>query len=542
MKGSWLSISLLWGLAFGTLEAAFSTRVNHVYPVGTGHVLLVLVFTLGFTVIACVAGGLAAVMSRQQRSGTSTNGGSVLPLLAGPWLLSLILAVSLYRDRINDHPNTTGGLVMTIVVVVVMIVLLAVFTRWLRGQHHGLQRVLLGLGTLLFLGTGVCLFTARAVPPPSKSESTVTVEQVGGVQDTGLRVLLVGLDGGTWQVMDRLLAEGRLPAHAAVMARGLSADLKVPLPSYSPPLWTSIASSRTADEHGIHDHIRTAPPFGLPTAPFQVKHFDHLTKVTKLATRRIDKYFPFRPVFALNQDVFVRRLWDILDPYGYPSLVVDWYVTYPAQPGLGIMVSDHLHLHKDDALEMPGLVYPESLTARFARHIHDPEDIPEDHLFSFLDAADLNAAGRTALRKVHPEWFSVISKEMARDLTALDVCREALPLLPEWRFGGVYFRAMDNIHHMTWHLQDLAGEDLDQYPKRRFRTAVDLYYDYCDSLLAGMMELVDLADEQTVVIVMSDHGWENTRYGHSRAPDGFFIMAGGPTIVSGERQEIHIYD
>jgi len=542
MKGSWFSISLLWGLAFGMFEAAFFTRANHVYPVGGGHLMLALVFTLGFLVIACLAGGVAAVMSRKPRSDPAADTVSILPLLAGPWVLSLILAVSLYRDRINDHPNTTGGLVTTIAIVVVFCVLLGLAPRWLRGKQRGLQRILFGVGTVLFLGTGVCLFTARPVPPPSQSESTVTVEQVGGVHDTELRVMLVGLDGGTWQIMDRLLAEGRLPAHAAVMARGLSADLKVPLPSYSPPLWTSIASSRTADEHGIHDHIRTAPPLGLPTAPFQVKHFDHLTKLTRVATRRFDKYLPFRPVFALNQDVFVRRLWDILDPYGLPTLVVDWYITYPAQPGLGIMVSDHLYMHKDSALEMPGLVSPDSLTASFARHILNPEDIPEDHLFSFLDAADLDAAGRAALRKVHPQWFSVISKEMARDLTALDICREAWPLLPEWRFGGAYFRAMDNIHHMTWHLKDLPGEDLDQYPKRRFRTAVDLYYDYCDSLLAGMMELVDLADERTVVIVMSDHGWENARYGHSRAPDGYFIMAGGPTTVTGERRTIHIYD
>ncbi|MFH1844921.1 MAG: alkaline phosphatase family protein, partial [bacterium] len=325
MKPSWLPVNLLWGLAFGMFEAAFFTRANHVYPLGPGHVLLVLVFALVFILIACSAGGLASVLDCRKRSATSATGGSVFSLLAGPWLLCLILGISLYRDRINPRPNNTGGLLVTLLVVVAMICLLGLATRWLRGRHDGLQRILIGLGLVLFLGTGVCLFTAAPLPATPQSEDMITVEQVGGVHETGLRVLLVGLDGGTWKIMDPLLAEGRLPAHAALQRRGVAADLKVPLPSYSPPLWTSIASSRTADEHGIHDHLRTAPPFGLPTIPFQVKHYDCLTKVAKISIKEFNAVVPFRLVFAMNQDVFVHRLWDILDPYGYPSLVVDWY-------------------------------------------------------------------------------------------------------------------------------------------------------------------------------------------------------------------------
>jgi predicted AlkP superfamily phosphohydrolase/phosphomutase len=88
-------------------------------------------------------------------------------------------------------------------------------------------------------------------------------------------------------------------------------------------------------------------------------------------------------------------------------------------------------------------------------------------------------------------------------------------------------------------LKDLPGGDLEQHQERRFRTAVDRYYEYSDSLLADALRW---ADERTVVICMSDHGFEDAVFQHSRAPDGFFIMAGGPVLADPRRGQIHIYD
>ncbi len=68
---------------------------------------------------------------------------------------------------------------------------------------------------------------------------------------------------------------------------------------------------------------------------------------------------------------------------------------------------------------------------------------------------------------------------------------------------------------------------------------MEQYYRYCDSLLAATLEH---ADENTVVIVLSDHGWEDTLRAHDFAPDGFLIMAGEPIKSSSERLDIHIYD
>jgi hypothetical protein len=529
-----LLVGLLWGAGFGLLEASYFTRANHVFPLGAGHLGLVLLFALVYVLLAWLAGGAFAVLARGRG-----NACQAAVLLAGPWFLLLILLVTVFRERIDPRPNDLAGVLGTLAVVATLLAGLVLLARAARGRPTVLRGWLLGLGGVLLLGGGVLLATSRPVPPLPQPRELVTAEDVGGVDDTGLRVLLVGLDGGSWKIYDPLLAQGRLPAHASLIARGVTADLKVVMPTYSPPLWTSIACGKSAGRHGIHDHINTELPLGLPVVPLQVKWFHCLTKATSVGFRLWHRLHPFPPLFAQNRDVLCRRLWDILDEYGFPSLVVDWYVTYPAQPLRGIMVSDQLHRHKRDAALMPGLVYPDSLTSLFANLVVMPEELPAARLYGLLDVTGLDAAGREALKKSHPKWFRVIGQEMARDLSAMAISREAFARLPDWRFTGIYYRAMDNVHHLTWHLKDLPGGDLEQHQERRFRTAVDRYYEYSDSLLADALRW---ADERTVVICMSDHGFEDAVFQHSRAPDGFFIMAGGPVLADPRRGQIHIYD
>ena len=43
---------LLWGLAFGLFEVAYFARANDTLPVGMGHILLTLIFALGYFAIA----------------------------------------------------------------------------------------------------------------------------------------------------------------------------------------------------------------------------------------------------------------------------------------------------------------------------------------------------------------------------------------------------------------------------------------------------------------------------------------------------------
>jgi len=79
------------------------------------------------------------------------------------------------------------------------------------------------------------------------------------------RVVLVGVDGASWRVIDGLVAEGALPAFAALEKAGVTADLETVEPVVSPVVWTSIATGRTPEHHGIGGFMGTRLGLRVPT-------------------------------------------------------------------------------------------------------------------------------------------------------------------------------------------------------------------------------------------------------------------------------------
>jgi hypothetical protein len=79
------------------------------------------------------------------------------------------------------------------------------------------------------------------------------------------RVVLVGIDGGSWNALDPLLAAGELPNLAAVAASGVHAELDTVEPVISPVVWTSIATGVAPARHGIQHFLATRLDLATPT-------------------------------------------------------------------------------------------------------------------------------------------------------------------------------------------------------------------------------------------------------------------------------------
>jgi hypothetical protein len=79
------------------------------------------------------------------------------------------------------------------------------------------------------------------------------------------RVVLVGVDGASWSVIDPLLAGGELPSLAAMAKNGVTAEVESVEPLKSPTVWTSIATGRSPDAHGVTDFLKTAVSIQVPT-------------------------------------------------------------------------------------------------------------------------------------------------------------------------------------------------------------------------------------------------------------------------------------
>lgn len=73
------------------------------------------------------------------------------------------------------------------------------------------------------------------------------------------RALIVGLDGATFDVIQPLVEQGRLPNLARMMREGAWGPLRSTVPPISPTAWTTFATGVGPGVHGVYDFVRFRP-------------------------------------------------------------------------------------------------------------------------------------------------------------------------------------------------------------------------------------------------------------------------------------------
>jgi predicted AlkP superfamily phosphohydrolase/phosphomutase len=136
--------------------------------------------------------------------------------------------------------------------------------------------------------------------------------ELAAVEPSGVKVLLIGIDGATFGVLEPMVAEGRLPVFARLIEAGTKARLRSESPTKSPALWTTIATGRAREDHGIEDFMSKSR--GTSGEPALVASVDRRTLA----------------------------LWNLVGAFERTVLSVGWWVTWPAEPVLGQVVSDRL--------------------------------------------------------------------------------------------------------------------------------------------------------------------------------------------------------
>ena len=80
------------------------------------------------------------------------------------------------------------------------------------------------------------------------------------------RLLIIGLDGATFDVLHPLFDRGELPALAKLTRDGLSTELLSTQPPATMPAWTSFLTGAPPDRHGVSD-IFVHPPGSYDLVP-----------------------------------------------------------------------------------------------------------------------------------------------------------------------------------------------------------------------------------------------------------------------------------
>jgi predicted AlkP superfamily phosphohydrolase/phosphomutase/tetratricopeptide (TPR) repeat protein len=314
---------------------------------------------------------------------------------------------------------------------------------------------------------------------------------------TGLKVAILGLDGADWEILDPLIKAGRTPNLAGLKARAAYGPMKSMDPMLSPILWTTAATGKPPDEHGVIDFLVRDAATGKPT-----------------------------PVSSRARKV--KALWNVLGDVGRTSAFVGWWATWPAEEIDGTMVSDRVAYSTfsftPGLKDAVGATWPPDYFEKLRPLLVQADDIPDRDLRRFADAT--------------PDEFRRLAKIVAGarsyQAAGLDLLARGQPDL-----FSVYYQGIDEVGHRFQHFMPpkmgmVSAEDF-----QRYHGTVEAYYVYQDELIGQVLSRLD---RRTVVIVMSDHGFRNGTGRPSSDPPyvegkpglwhrryGIFMMAGPET-------------
>lgn len=528
--------ALIGALTYGILELTFVAQRNLLLPWSASHLSLGFVFFLLHAVVAFAAAIAAALVARRLLPKIAPS----LPAFAPLAVLLMIHALTDYRERVNTIPRDLQGTLVSAAIAAAFACAALALAFAFR------KRRTLGRRTAVALSAAILLFAvirAASVRPIMEGEAITAAPRPENdrlrANDTGKRVFVFGFDGATWQVLDELIAAGRMPNLAAIAARGRTFDLETIRPTFSPIIWTSVATGKTRFQHGIHDVVQSALPGGV-TLPRSIERTAFLTKTAGVVFRLLDARHLLRLTSYRSSEIRATSVFEAASEAGLPTTQIEWYVSWPARQLSGVNVSDRFHLQGPNMEPLPGAVWPDSANAGLRRWVVTPEQVPVQDILALTDMEGVPEERQLRWADSRHAFVEEMRINLARDLTTRNVAVDLLQRQPDWRLFGVYFRAVDVSHHLTWKFRNADAQpgEMDANPDLRLRTVVDRYHEFMDRIVGDVLANVP-AD--AVILMLSDHGFED-RYGHSRGPAGFAIAAGDPIMPSSGRGKIAVYE
>jgi predicted AlkP superfamily phosphohydrolase/phosphomutase len=263
------------------------------------------------------------------------------------------------------------------------------------------------------------------------------------------RVMILGLDGVPWQILNKWVEEGILPNIGKLRDKSSTAGLRSSIQPLTAPAWSSFMTGKNPGQHDIFDFVRAKP----------------------------DSYqFTYSNTKQLRSKTF----WELLSDQGKRVCVVNVPCTYPVREVNGYWVS---------GLMTPTLASEFTHPKEFKNEVLDI--MPEYHLNMETAYSSDDKAVRAYIADI---------EKMTADNTTL-----ALHLLKKetWDVFTYVIYGTDPALHYFWKYID---EDHPQYKKEeadKYGPLLKNFYRKVDSYVGQVLEF---ADKDTTVMMMSDHG------------------------------------
>jgi predicted AlkP superfamily phosphohydrolase/phosphomutase len=262
------------------------------------------------------------------------------------------------------------------------------------------------------------------------------------------RLMILGLDGASWRLTQKLVADGRMPTIGRILAEGAGGPLYSTVPDVSPTAWASFMSGKNPGQHGVYG-------FGMKVP---------------------GSYF-LEP-FSSRGRIPVQSLWGALSSKGKRVAVINVPMTYPPEPVNGIMIS--------------GFGTPDDTGNRF---VYPPELIDElrSKLGPYILDVHWNQYEKLGIPALLEANHQMTQRRAEYGLHILG--RES------WDLFMLAFVSTDRLQHCLW--QYLEPTKPLSTEEQGIRNQVLDYYDYLDRVLADFLA----ASPDSNVMIMSDHGF-----------------------------------
>ncbi len=273
-------------------------------------------------------------------------------------------------------------------------------------------------------------------------------------------VLLIGLDGATFDILDPLMESGAMPELRALAASGVRATLQSTVPALTPPAWTSMMTGKGPGRHGIFDFFR--------------KDSASSTLVRLLT----------------SQDVASAPIWSLADGAGLRSTILNFPLTFPPPriaghitPG-GFMPWRQLRLG----------CHPEGLYDTL-------QTVPSFNAREL--ALDMTHEAKAIEGCADEELETWVDMHIRRERQWVDITGFLRRTEPS-AFTALLIDGTDKLQHLCWRFIDPRLSHTINTPlEHRVREKVREYYVKLDGLIGELRQLF----EGATIVVASDHGF-----------------------------------
>ena len=257
------------------------------------------------------------------------------------------------------------------------------------------------------------------------------------------KVLVIGWDCGAPDIAFNKL-KGELPAVNKIMSTGQWGKLRSCYPPITIPAWTVMVSGKEPGELGIYG-------------------FRH----------RVDSSYTDFSI-TTSGDIKVDRIWDVIAREGKKSILSGIPPTYPIRPVNGWLIPGFI---TPDA--KGDYTYPKELKGEIESLIGE---YPFDVVFRTKNKA-----------KLRDDVFDMTEKHFK--------VFEHLLKSKDWDFAMHVEIGLDRVHHAFWRYFDPSHHLYE--PDSEFKNVIPDYYKLLDKWLGRFMDMID---DDTLLIVASDHG------------------------------------